>query len=262
VTHPSQPEFLDPSKSRTIFLLLRDAILSGSLAAGERLPSELKLTEEFGVSRVTVRRALAELQRMGLILRRAGSGTVVAERKPVQPINVDFANLFTYITEMGRKTSVRLHEFGYQQAPPDVAMALGLEDGGEVQRAVRVRCIDGEPFSYLVTFVPERVGRSYSARDLDEAPLVSLFERAGVAIASATQTISAALATPLVADALGVAVGDALMSITRTVFDKDGAGVEHLSALYRPDRYRFAMDLARVGGASAAWAPAKGARYG
>ncbi len=261
---PSQPESLDPSKSRTVFLLLRDAILSGSLAAGERLPSELKLTQEFGVSRVTVRRALAELQRLGLIRRRAGSGTVVAERKPAQPINVDFANLLSHLEEMGRTTSVRVLEFGYQMPTPDVLLALRLAEGVEVQRSVRVRRIDDEPFSYLVTWVPGPIGRHYTAEELGELPLLSLFGRAGIKVDSAVQTISATLATPAVAEALGVAVGDALTSLTRTIFAPDGGGVEHLSALYRPDRYRFAMELTRIGSvAEMVWAPARGAaRHG
>jgi GntR family transcriptional regulator len=246
-----------------VFLLLRDAILSGNLPTGERLPSELRLTQEFGVSRVTVRRALAELQRLGLIRRRAGSGTVVAERKPAQPINVDFANLLSHLGEMGRATAVRLLEFGYQTPPHDVSLALRLGDGVRVQRSVRVRHIDDEPFSYLVTCVPEPIGRHYTAEDLSATPLLSLFERAGVKVDSAVQTISATLASPAVADALGVAVGDALTSLTRTVFAPDGGGVEHLSALYRPDRYRFAMELTRVGNvADSVWAPSRGARYG
>lgn len=261
---PPQIESLDPSKSRTVFLLLRDAILSGNLAPGERLPSELKLTEEYGVSRVTVRRALAELQRMGLIRRRAGSGTVVAERRPVAPINVDFANLLSHLEEMGRATAVRVLEFGYLQPPPDIAAALRLEDGVRVQRSVRVRYIDREPFSYLVTHVPETVGQHYTRKELGEAPLLSLFERAGVTVESATQTFSATLASPAVAEALGVAVGDALTSLTRTVYASDGGGVEHLAALYRPDRYRFAMELTKISdNAETIWAPAQGsARYG
>lgn len=264
MTRSSQIESLDPSKSRTVFLLLRDTILSGNLSVGDRLPSELKLTEQYGVSRVTVRRALAELQRMGLVTRRAGSGTVVAPRKPARPINVDFANLLSHLAEMGRATSVRVLEFGYLAPAPDIALALRLSEGSRVQRSVRVRHIDGEPFSYLVTHVPEAIGQHYTSKELGQAPLLLLFERAGITVDSATQTISATLATPTVAQALGVAVGDALTSLTRTVFAADGRGVEHLSALYRPDRYRFAMKLARVSDAAeAVWAPARdSARYG
>ncbi len=133
-----------------------------------------------------------------------------------------------------------------------------------MQRSVRVRYIDNEPFSYLVTHVPETVGAHYTQEELGELPLLSLFERAGIAVDSATQTISATLATPAVAEALAVAVGDALTSLTRTVFAPDGSGVEHLPALYRPDRYRFGMELTRVASvAEAVWAPARNsARYG
>lgn len=251
-------ETLDPSKSRTVFLLLRDAILSGHLSPGERLPGEMKLTEQFGVSRVTVRRALAELQRMGLILRRPGAGTVVAERAQPKPVNIDFANFLSHLMEMGRTTSVRVLEFDYRQPPSDVARALRLERGDEVQRSIRARHVDGEPFSYLVTYVPATIGRRYTAEDLGAEPLLSLFERTGVAVDSASQALSATIATPIVADALGLTVGDAVVSLTRTVYAPDGRGVEHLSALYRPDRYRFVMELTRVPGpAETIWAPAK-----
>jgi GntR family transcriptional regulator len=187
---------------------------------------------------------------------------MVSARPPAQTINADFANLLSHLLEMGRTTSVRLLEFGYQAAPPEVARALRLADDAVMQRSVRVRLIDGEPFSYLVTHVPETIGRHYTAKELGAAPLLSLFERAGVIVDSANQTISAALATPSVAAALKVSVGDALMSLTRTVFAAHGSGVEHLAALYRPDRYRFAMELTRVADAAAVvWAPAA-RRYG
>jgi GntR family transcriptional regulator len=216
----------------------------------------MKLAGRFGVSRVTVRRALAELQRTGLIRRRVGSGTVVSDRRPAPPVDVDFANLLSHLTEMGRTSSVRLLAFDYRVPPPEIADALGVGEDEAVQRSVRVRHIDGEPFSHLVTHVPEAIGRHYTAEELGAAALLSLFERAGVVVASATQTISAALATPAVAEALEVAVGDALMSVTRTVRAPDGSGVEHLSALYRPDRYRFGMELRRIDGAAeSVWAP-------
>jgi GntR family transcriptional regulator len=109
-----------------------------------------------------------------------------------------------------------------------------------------VRFIDDAPFSFLTTFVPERIGRTYSEADLASRPLLSLLERSGVALESATQEIGAQLASPDVAEELGVAVGSALIALTRTVYDSDGQGIEHLSALYRPDRYAFRMDLVRT----------------
>jgi GntR family transcriptional regulator len=83
-----------------------------------------------------------------------------------------------------------------------------------------------------------------------------LLERSGVAAERASQTIGAALAGPEAADALQVEIGSPLLSLTRVVFDPDHRGVEHLHALYRPDRYSFQMDLVRSGGSGGRrWKP-------
>jgi GntR family transcriptional regulator len=72
----------------------------------------------------------------------------------------------------------------------------------------------------------------------------------------AHQRISAGLATPSVAEALGLHTGSPLIELVRVVYDQAGRGVEHLHALYRPDRYAFEIDLVRSGAADTkAWAP-------
>ena len=83
--------------------------------------------------------------------------------------------------------------------------------------------------------------------DLANTPLFVLLERSGVKVDHASQSISATLANHEVAEALDVAVGSPLISLTRVVYDEQGRGVEHLEALYRPDRYRFQIDLERNG---------------
>jgi GntR family transcriptional regulator len=98
----------------------------------------------------------------------------------------------------------------------------------------------------LTTHVPQRIGVTYTEADLAARPLLSLLERSGVQIERATQEVTAVLATPDVAAALDVEVGSALLATTRTVFAADGSGVEHLSALYRPDRYSLHMEMVRT----------------
>ncbi len=78
-------------------------------------------------------------------------------------------------------------------------------------------------------------------------PLLELLERAGVKVEHARQRISAGLATPDVAEALDVRAGSPLIELVRVVYDQSGRAVEHLHALYRPDRYAFEMDLVRSG---------------
>jgi GntR family transcriptional regulator len=147
--------------------------------------------------------------------------------------------------EMGEHTSVRLLEFGYGPAPGAVAEALGLRPGARTQRAVRVRLVEGLPFSYLTTHVPEHVGATYNESELAAQPLLALLERSGVVAGHASQVIGAALAGPEVAEALGCEVGAALVSLTRIVTEADGKGIEHLHGLYRPDRFSFHLDISR-----------------
>lgn len=247
----------DGGKAQRVYLLLRDEIVSGAHGPGDALPGELKLAERFAVSRVTIRRALEGLVADGLVERRAGSGTIVREQQTAQKaITADFATLMPQIVEMAKATTARLIAFSYCVAPPAIAEALHLPPQQRVQRAVRVRMIEGAPFSHLTTHVPEDVAQNYSEADLATTPLFRLLERSGVRVDHATQSISATLATPDVAEALDVATGAALIALTRVVFDAQGRGVEHLSALYRPDRYRLEMTLDRVGEPDARrWSP-------
>ncbi len=247
---------VEPLKARRIYLLLRERILNGALEPGSRLPGELSIAAEYGVSRVTVRRALDTLANDGLIDRRPGSGTFVCERNSVQPIVADLSNVLSHLVEMGRRTSVRLLSFAYVNPPESVAGSLGLQPGERTQRSLRVRLVDGAPFSYLVTHVPERIGVTYSEADLASMPLLGLLERSGIVVEEASQSIGATLAGPDVAEALGLEIGSPLLSLTRVVWDPSGQGVEHLHALYRPDRYSFHMDLVRTGAVGARrWNP-------
>lgn len=243
-------------KTRQIYLALRELIVSGKLRADAALPGEQALAAEHSVSRVTVRRALAGLEREGLIDRRRGSGTFVIESRKARPMVVDLADVLSTLIEMGRSTDVRLLSFGYQDPSAAVAELLRLAAGERVQRSVRVRIIDGEPFSYLTTHVPERIGVTYTEPELASRPLLALLERSGVSVDHATQEVSAVLASPEVAAALNVDIGSALIALTRAVYDAQGRGVEHLHALYRPDRYALRMDLKRTGRSNGRrWAP-------
>ena len=216
---------------------------------GARLPNENDLARTHGVSRVTIRRALGELEREHLIDRRRSAGTRVVYRSSPARMTADISGVLANLADMGRSTKVQLLSFDYVRASGAAAEALCVSANDSLQRSVRVRSIDGLPFSYLLTHVPERIGVTFNAKDLAERPLLELLERSGVKVERATQRISARLAAPDVARALGVTTGSPLIELVRIVYDRDGRGVEHLHALYRPDRYGFEIDLVRSGGA-------------
>jgi GntR family transcriptional regulator len=240
---------LQEAKARQVYLVLRDRIMSGAMIFGARLPNENDLARVHGVSRVTIRRALGELQREHLIDRRRSAGTRVVYRPSPARMTADISGVLANLADMGRSTKVQLLSFDYVQASGPAAEALGASDRESLQRSVRIRSVDGLPFSYLLAHVPKRIGVTFNAKDLASRPLLELLERSGVKVERATQRISAGLATPDVARALEVKTGSPLIELMRIVYDRDGRGVEHLHAMYRPDRYSFEIDLVRSGGA-------------
>lgn len=244
-----------------VYLVLRDKIVSGVYGAGGLLPGEPALIRQFGVSRITVKRALNDLAAEGLVDRRRGLGTRVVNGAAGKPVAAAMAGLMENLIGMGLATEAELLEFAYVLPPEDVRRALGLAEGERAQRAVRVRSQEGVPFSYLTTHVPEPIGRHYGKRELAATPLLTLLERAGAVAASAEQALSARLADPTVAAGLGVEVGSPLLSLTRIVYDRKRRPVEHILALYRPDRFEYRMSLARErDGDGRRWSPPRAPR--
>jgi GntR family transcriptional regulator len=123
-----------------------------------------------------------------------------------------------------------------------------------LQRSVRTRSVDGEPFSYLTTCVPQSISLTFARQELASRPLLSLLERTGVKVEH-PRRISAGLAAPDVAAALSVRTRTPLIELTRVVYDQSGHGIEDLHALCRPDRYALEIDLARSGTRDRLWSP-------
>jgi len=234
-----------------VYLVLRNKILTGEYGFGALLPSEQETSETFGVSRITAKRALNDLAGDGLVLRERGRGTKVVFHAPTPPVKANVEGLLENLLAMGLETEVRLLAFEYVRPTDMVSRILCCDKTALVQRAVRVRLLEKEPFSYLVTHVPDWIGQSYSRGDLAERPLLTLLERSGVVISRAEQTISATLADVEVSAALGIELGSPLLKIDRVVYDQSERPVEYITALYRPDRYQHRMMLSRVGSESA-----------
>lgn len=233
--------------------LLTNRIRSGAIAAGEYLPSENDLCAEYGVSRITAKRAMNELAQAGLVARERGRGTRVLDIQLSPVFSASIDGWRENVSAMGRWTSAQVLEFSYVPVPVEVAAALEVEPGEIVQHTVRVRRQNKEPFSHLVTYVPEDIGRLYKRKDLGNNPLHKLLERAGIRIAAARQTLTATLADPPIAGVLGIPVGSPLIEVERVVRDETGRPVQFIRILYRPDLYRFeiSMDHDREAEASA-----------
>lgn len=242
-------------KYHQIYLVLREQLREGRFDAG--LPGELALMGQFGVARVTVRRALSQLADEGLILREPGRGTrPVSARAPAagemesnlaSGKRARLTGLLENLVAMGMSTKVKVLSVERMRAPVDVAQALRLQRTDLVQKAERVRSTSEGPLSHITTWVPDAISAGFGKRELSQKPILVLLEESGVKVGRAEQTVSARLADVSMARHLDIAVGSALLAVRRLIYDEDERPVQWLHGLYRPDRYEYQMQLSRVG---------------
>jgi GntR family transcriptional regulator len=243
-----------------IYLLLRDTIRRGELPAGALVPGELDLADLFQVSRITVKRALNELATDSLVTRHRGRGTVVTPASQLSVIRGSLEMLIDSLKQMGDETKVRLVEMADVVPGDAIAELLEIGPTEKAQRAVRLRTIEGGPFSYLISYVPMRIARSYTKAELSSVPLLTLLERAGANIDEADQWITAVAAEPKIAHALGVATASPLLRIERLMRDDSGVPVELIHGHYRPDRFVYFIQqrgLSKGSGKAARKTPVK-----
>ena len=242
-------------KYHQVYLVLREQLREGRFDDG--LPGELALMGQFGVARVTVRRALSQLAEEGLIQREPGRGTrpVSARAQEAQKQaramatgqQARLTGLLENLVTMGLRTTVQVLSVERMRAPVDVAAALNLSSAACVQKAERVRSTPEGPLSHITTWVPDAISSGFGERELAQKPILLLLEESGVKVGRAEQTISARLADVVMARHLDVFVGSALLAVRRLIYDEDDRPVQWLHGLYRPDRYEYQMQLSRVG---------------
>jgi GntR family transcriptional regulator len=217
---------------------LRTRIAGGGPAAAGALPSEAELGREFGVSRVTARRALELLRQEGLVTARKGSGWFVVT-DPVRQALGRVTTIEAALEAAGAQPTRRVLEFAYEPAPPEVAKTLGLPADGEVLRVTRLNLADGRPFALVTVWVPAALGAPLSRADVERATFFDLLPLQGVEPGRVLQTITAEEAEPADAERLGVAPGSAVLACRRVTYDRRGDAVivadhtyaAHLTAL-------------------------------
>jgi GntR family transcriptional regulator len=242
------------SKYHQVYLVLLEQLQEGRHAGG--LPGELDLARQFGVGRITVRRALDQLAQEGRILREAGRRTRPAvppgrqagqHRQAAGARAAPLKGLLGNIVNASRGTTVKVLEWRVIEASPEMAQALQVGAGDKVRKAVRRRSTPAGPVSHISTYVPEALVRGFGRAELAGKPMLQLLQEAGLEAGRAVQTVSARQADASVAAELQVPVGAALLWVRRLVYDVQDRPMQLLHGLYRPDRYEYQMELSQVG---------------
>lgn len=205
-------------------------------APGALLPSEAELSERFGASRVTVRRALEVLRDDRVVDARRGFGWFVVAEPIRQELN-RFGTIEGQLTSTGRVPERRITEFAFVDAPAHVAALLGE---AQVLRVKRLNLADGEPFAVVTVWCPASLGGSLSRADVERAPF---YELLGLELRGATQTIGAAAAEPLEAELLHMPVGAPVLRCERVTTDVHDRVVLVSEHVFPAHRTEFVVDL-------------------
>ena len=235
---------VDPSSPAPLYYqlytMLRDAIASGALRSGSRMPSEKELAATFDVSRNTARRALAELANENMVVRRRGRGTVVDYNKQHDPIHAPLTDLMQGLDEVERYTKVTALKIRFAVPPTEVLQKFntGTE---ELCNLHRLRNIHKNPYVYYNTWT-RGFDRTLTKKKLETNARFELFVEYGIEIARIEQYLSAERATPEVAKALTVGTGKPLLKRVRYSYDDDGGLVDFLTGLYNPDLFSYKME--------------------
>lgn len=243
---------LDPNQVvplyHQIYLILREKIIEGCYD-NIPLPGELVLAEQFKVSRVTMRRALLDLVKEGLVSRGRGKGTFVNPRIHSLGSALGKSQLLSAsamrLQASGDSSDLQLITSKRILPASDIAALLHLPSDAVVEMLVRIRELNGQPVAHLTSYIPQDLSGRICRRRLREFPILVLLEEAGVKVTKARQTISARLADTAVAYALNVPVGAPLLAISRVAYDDTGRPVQVLKGLYRPDKYDYRIELSR-----------------
>jgi GntR family transcriptional regulator len=230
---------------------LEELITAGSLRGGQRLGAERDLAVELGVSRSTLRRALAALERDGQIRRvpGRGGGTFVTATKVDRDLS-RIVGVPALLRDQGFLAGSRVLSASVAVADAVTARALALAPGGLVHDVVRIRLADGSPISLEHARFPADRFPDLLEQSLGGSIYELLEERYGTIPAEAEERIEVREAAPDEAQILGVRVGAALLEITRTALDAAGRPVEFSHDLFRADRTSVTVRTRGPSGAS------------
>lgn len=228
-----------------IMQVLRDRILDGTYAALARMPSESELGHLFGASRITVRHALSQLQRDGLIFTLQGKGSFVARPKAYQNVG----RLMGFAESMathGHEVLNELLSLQSIQADSQIAERLHITNGTPVTEIRRLRLLNREPVSLEVTYVHETLGHRLAQADLVTRDIFAIIENDyATPLGHADLAIDATVADEELAQALRIEDGAPVMRIERLTHDAAGQPIDFEYLFFRADRFQYRLRINR-----------------
>jgi GntR family transcriptional regulator len=224
---------------------LRARILDGTYAPHSQMPSEYELCAMFDVSRITVRQALGDLQKEGLLFKLHGKGTFVSKPKAFQNVT-SLQGFAEAMSSMGYEIVNQLRSVRFVKADRQVAARLDVPESSRVAEIHRVRLLNREPVSVEITWLPEALGKRIAGADLETRDIFLILENdCGVPLGHADVAIDAILADDDIAKALRVEEGSPVLRIERLTHDAKGKPIDFEYLYFRGDAFQYRLRIDR-----------------
>lgn len=215
---------------------------NGWYKANDQLPSERELCSIYNLSRITVRLALHELEREGIIYKVHGVGTFVAPKRYDQPL----VKLYSFTDEMkkiGKNPSTKVIEFSTLAIGKHLAKKMDLNPNEEVNKIVRLRLADNEPLIYETTYLPKQKFPNLSANQFVTRPMYTVFyEDYNVKVTRAFETLTVTVIREDESKYLNAKVNHPAMLITRHAYFHNQL-IEYTVSVARGEKFKYIVDL-------------------
>jgi GntR family transcriptional regulator len=235
------------ARYQQVYTVLSQALAEGSIAAGQALPSEPTLVRQYGVSRTTVRRALARLAAEGSIVRRRGSGTFARGGLAKSGATRKVTRMLDDLRRVGSNTRSKLLAFEHVSTP-DFLLREWPEFGEQALLIRRLRSVEDDPVVLATVYVPEALAPLLTPRRLGRDTVLIALDKLGHRAVTADQQTTAVAADPFSAEHLRCPVGAALLNVRQLARDATGQILDFTNFVYRPDCYELHLQIDRSNG--------------
>ena len=246
----------DPSRNRKTSIplyvriesLIRNRILNGQLEPGEKLPTEEELIKQFGVSQITIRGALSNLEREGLIVRNRAKGTFVAENVPFKKKFVITNEVYNILEDADRyevkNVDLKTIKVGETRNARTIREFFTLTNEDQVCIVRRTRVLRGIPMYYIENILSPEIANHLTTKELYEKHLLKILkDKIGLNIKRGEMYIEAVPADPDIAEVLKMQIFEPLILRQLYYWFPTGEPFEIVNSYMRPDYFRYKVDV-------------------
>jgi GntR family transcriptional regulator len=225
--------------------IIKSQIIMGELLVGEQIPTEKDLAETYHVSSITVRQAVLDLVKDGLLVRKQGKGTFVkqgpANVKNIMTLNVR-GDINDVVPEGLASQKVKVLDISRTNSSLRVAKALGIPEGSEVFRFRRTRSDNAVLLSYVKNYLPLHIGERIDKEDLLAHPMLDVLRsKLGLPLRTGVQYVTAVVANYEIASALSVKISSPVLYLETIISAEGEQPVDFVQTFYRSDQFKYTL---------------------